>query len=101
MLYKHIEDNILIAIGEASAIGENDTEITQAEYDSIIEIIQSKPEDTEETIYKLVADTMTYEPFDAPEPEPEPENPYGIDDELYFTIIDDYTMELLEGGVIE
>lgn len=100
MLYKHIEDNILIAIGESTAIGENDVEITQAEYDRIIEIIQSKPEDTEETIYKLVADTMTYEPFEA-EPVIEPDNPYGIDDELYYSIIDDYTMQLLEDGIIE
>lgn len=99
MLYKHIEDNILTAIGEATAIGENDTEITQAEYDEIISIIQNKPEDTEEVVYQLVADTMTYEPFDAPEP-PET-NPYDIPMDVYNQIIDDYTMELLDGGIIE
>jgi hypothetical protein len=100
MLYKHIEDNILVAIGESTAIGENDTQITQAEYDSIIELIRNKPADTEDTVYKLVAESMTYEPFEAERPE-EPDNPYGIDDELYYSIIDDYTMQLLEDGIIE
>ena len=100
MLYKSIEDGILVAIGESSAIGENDVEITQAEYDSIMDLIRTKPQDTEETVYKLVAESMTYEPFEAERPI-EPDNPYGIDDELYYSIIDDYTMQLLEDGIIE
>ena len=29
MKYKQIEDNILVAIGESKAIGENQTEITE------------------------------------------------------------------------
>lgn len=103
MFYKSITDNILMVIGESSSIIPPDIEITEQEYNSIMAIIQSKPADTEDTIYMLHADTMTYEPHEAPEPiEPiEPTNPYGIDDELYNSIIDDYTMELLEGGIIE
>lgn len=32
--------------------------------------------------------------------EPDPSNTYGIPDELYSQIIDDYTLELMEGGVM-
>lgn len=102
MYYKQIEENILVAIGESSSIAELCIEITKEEYDSIIELIQNKPKDTEETVYKLVASTMTYEPFDAPpviELE-EPSNPYGIDDDIYNQIVDDTILELIEQGVI-
>lgn len=103
MFYKQIEDNILIAIGESSSIAEPCVEITQEEYDSIISIIQNKPQDTEDTVYVLDAESMEYVPTDRPiEPQPiEPTNPYGIEDELYDSIIDDYTMMLIEEGVIE
>ena len=102
MKYKQIEDNILVAIGESKAIGENQTEITEDEYNTILSVIQNKPEDTETTIYKLNAETLEYEPYDRPEePTPtEPENPYGISDETYNNIIDDYTMQLIEEGAI-
>lgn len=102
MYYKTIEDNILVMIGTCDSIIEPNIEITQEEYNSIIELIQNKPDDTEETVYKLVASTMTYEPFEAPptvEPE-EPINPYGIDDDIYNQIIDDTILELIEQGVI-
>ena len=71
MKYKQIEDNILIAIGESKAIGEEQTEITAEEYNNILSAIQNKPEDTETIIYKLNAETLEYEPYDRPE-EPEP-----------------------------
>ena len=71
MKYKQIEDNILIAIGESKAIGEEQTEITSEEYNNILSIIQNKPEDTETTIYKLHADTLEYVAYDRPE-EPTP-----------------------------
>lgn len=102
MYYKQIENNILIAIGESSSIAEPCVEITQEEYDSIISVIRNKPQDTEYTVYKLVADTMTYEPFDAPPVEPveEPNNDYGIPNDIYNAIIDDYTDELFEMGVL-
>lgn len=102
MYYKQIEENILVAIGESSSIAEPCIEITKEEYDSIIELIQNKPQDTEDVAYKLVASTMTYEPFEAPptvEPE-EPSNPYGINDDIYNQIIDDTILELIEQGVI-
>ena len=71
MYYKQIKDNILVAIGESKAIGEEQTEITAEEYNNILSAIQNKPEDTETIIYKLNAETLEYEPYDRPE-EPEP-----------------------------
>lgn len=103
MYYKVIEDGILTAIGTSNKVTSPSVEVTKGEYESIISIIQSKPQDTEETVYKLVADTMTYEPFDAPpiEPVEEPNNDYGIPNEIYDSIIDEYTLMLIEEGVIE
>ena len=74
MKYKQIEENILISIGESKAIGEGQTEITEEEYNNILSIIQSKPEDTETIVYKLNAETLEYEPYDRPE-EPTPTEP--------------------------
>ena len=67
MYYKEIEDNILVAVGESKAIGENQTEITPEEYNNILSIIQNKPEDTDTIIYKLHADTLEYVGYDRPE----------------------------------
>lgn len=76
MKYKQIEDNILVAIGESKAIGEEQTEITSEEYNNILSVIHNKPEDTETIIYKLNAETLEYEPYDRPEePVIEPTDP--------------------------
>ena len=76
MKYKQIEENILVAIGESKVIGENQTEITSEEYNNILSIIQTKPEDTETIIYKLHADTLEYVGYDRPEePVIEPTDP--------------------------
>ena len=76
MYYKEIEDNILVAIGESKAIGENQTEISEAEYNEILSVIQNKPEDTETIIYKLHSDTLEYVAYDRPEePVIEPTDP--------------------------
>lgn len=74
MYYKTIEDNILIAIGTSSAIVGNQIEITAYEYNNILSVIASKPEDTETIIYKLHADTLEYVAYDRPE-EPTPTEP--------------------------
>ena len=102
MYYKKIEDGFLTAIGESKALIDGCFEISREDYDNILAIVRSKPQDTEETVYKLVADTMTYEPFDAPpiEPVEEPNNDYGIPNDIYNAIIDDYTDELFEMGVL-
>ena len=71
MKHKQIEENILIAIGESKALGEGQIEITEDEYNTILSVIQNKPEDTETIIYKLHADTLEYVAYDRPE-EPTP-----------------------------
>ena len=76
MFYKSIEENILVAIGEAKIIGTGQTEITEEEYNTILSVIASKPEDTESIIYKLHADTLEYVAYDRPEePVIEPTDP--------------------------
>ena len=76
MKYKNIEDNILIAIGDIKTIQEGLTEITSEEYNNILSVIASKPEDTDTIIYKLHADTLEYAPYDRPaEPVIEPTDP--------------------------
>lgn len=76
MKYKQIEENILVAIGEAKIIGTGQTEITEEEYNTILSVIQTKPEDTETIIYKLHADTLEYVAYDRPEePVIEPTDP--------------------------
>ena len=76
MYYKQIDENILIAIGKSKAISEGLTEITEEEYNAILSVIASKPEDTETTIYKLHADTLDYVGYDRPEePVIEPTDP--------------------------
>ena len=76
MKYKQIEENILVAIGESKVIGEGQTEITAEEYNNILSVIASKPEDTDTTIYKLHADTLEYVGYDRPEePVIEPTDP--------------------------
>ena len=74
MKYKKIEDNFLVAIGESKVIVENQTEITVEEYNNILSVIASKPEDTESIIYKLHADTLEYVGYDRPA-EPTPTEP--------------------------
>ena len=76
MYYKTIKDNILIAIGTSSAIVGNQIEITADEYNNILSVIASKPEDTETIIYKLHSDTLEYVAYDRPEePVIEPTDP--------------------------
>ena len=76
MKYKQTDDNILVAIGESKTIGENQTEITAEEYNTILSVIRSKPDDTETIIYKLHADTLEYVGYDRPEePVIEPTDP--------------------------
>ena len=59
MFYKVIENNIITESG-FPVIPPNGIEITEEEYNSIMETIRNKPEDTLETSYYLSADTETY-----------------------------------------
>lgn len=55
--YKVIKDGILCAIGKDESTGET---ITESEYNSINDVIDSKPEDTETEVYILDAEKMEY-----------------------------------------
>ena len=56
--YKLIENGIITMIGNGSAIHETQTEITKEEYDSLMEVIKDKPEDTFESVYYLAESGM-------------------------------------------
>ena len=83
--YKQIIDNYLTAIGT----GPGNIEITEAEYNQIISIIQNRPQ-SEGKGYKLKTD-LTWEEYDLP-PVPEPSD----DDE----ISTDEALNILLGGAI-
>ena len=72
--YKIVENNIIVSVGEINAKESFDGEITEEEYNSILSVIQNKPEDTDTIIYKLHADTLEYVAYDRPE-EPTPTDP--------------------------
>ena len=76
--YKIIEDNILIGLLKRESEISNDIfiGITESEYNNILSVIASKPEDTDTIIYKLHADTLEYVAYDRPEePVIEPTDP--------------------------
>ena len=76
MYYKIIEENMLIMVGKSKVINKPQIEIYGEEYNAILSVIASKPEDTETTIYKLHADTLEYVAYDRPEePVIEPTDP--------------------------
>ena len=78
--YKQIIDNYLTAIGT----GPGNTEITEAEYNQILSIIQNRPQ-SEGKGYRLKTD-LTWEEYDLP-PEPEPSDEDEISDEEAFNIL--------------
>ena len=130
MYYKQIENSIITLIGTSNRIDTKTMiEISKADYDNLLSAVKNKPEDTLEYIYRLSAETNQYEPFartheetvdwyvgkilneemtinDVPETYKEevkaklPNNDYGIDDTTYNNVIDNYTMELVEKGVL-
>lgn len=65
--YKTIVNGYITAIGT----GGGGTEITEAEYNTIMGIIQQKPPRTETTDYHLT-ENLTWEEYTRP-PDPEPE----------------------------
>ena len=130
MFFKKIENNTITVIGrlKATTLPLGAVEITEDDYNSIKEIVQTKPEDTLEAIYRLSAETNRYEAFTRTHDETvewyvqkvasgemtiyevpedykveveaqisvEPSNPYGLSDETYNNIIDDYTASITE-----
>lgn len=58
--YKQIENGVIVTIGKSSVIPSNGTEITEEKYNQLMAVIQSRPEDTLETVYYLSAETEEY-----------------------------------------
>ena len=63
MLYKYIENGIILYIGESNRIPSNSVEITPEEKANLEAVIALKPEDTLESVYRLSAETEQYESF--------------------------------------
>ena len=62
MLYKYIENGIIVYVGKSNRIPSNGVEITEEKYNSLIETVNKAPEDTLEAIYRLSNETETYIP---------------------------------------
>ena len=82
--YKQLTDNYIIAIGT----GAGGTEVTEAEYNEIMAVIQSCPQ-AEGKGYKLKAD-LTWEEYDLP--------PVVVSDDDELSA--DEALEILLGGTI-
>ena len=63
MLYKYIENGIIVYVGESNRIPTGGVEITPEEKSQLEAVIASKPADTLESVYRLSAETEQYEPF--------------------------------------
>lgn len=77
---KQTSNNYIIAIGT----GAGGTEITKAEYDEIMEIIQNRPS-AEGKGYRLKTD-LTWEEYDLP-PKPEPSDEDELSDAEALNVI--------------
>ena len=67
MFYKQVADGFIIAVGTGGG-----TEITEEEYNTILDLIHNKPPRTDTVDYRLRED-LTWEeyPVDPPDPDPE------------------------------
>ena len=63
MKYKYIENGIITYIGESKSIPPQAVEITDEEQAELMAVIRNKPEDTLESVYRLLAETSQYETF--------------------------------------
>lgn len=66
--YKVIDGDYISGIGTNG--NDSVTEITEAEYNAIMQKIQNKPTDPESYQYKLRADNLEWEMVELPDPEP-------------------------------
>lgn len=91
MFYKTIENNFIIGIGSTQAAVAGVNEITEAEYNSIMDAIRNKPADTETAAYKLNngLEWVAVEPEPIPEPDP-------FDNEDYAAGYEQALLDLME-----
>ena len=85
--YKQIDNGYILAIGT----GGGGTEITAAEYDEIMSVIQQKPQATATTDYHLKTD-LTWESYQVEPPAPDYTPPDNLD------AVSEY---LLDGDMVE
>lgn len=81
MFTKCIENGYITFLSDdADSLAEFDIEITEEEYNNILELVENKPEDTDEIVYMLQADTLEYMPTERPPAPPAPEPTYTLDE---------------------
>ena len=80
MIFKNIEGDYLIAL----STGAGEAEISEQEYNSILDIIHNAPAAPDGFVYKLRADTLEWELVELP-PAPEPSE--DVDDSEALNII--------------
>lgn len=72
--YKVIRNGFIESICCSESNLEADGEITEQEYNAILEVVTKKPQDTETIVYKLTTNLeyipVEVEPIPIPEPEP-------------------------------
>ena len=61
MFYKVIKDNEIVMIGQSSVAPEGGSEIAEAEYSAIMDIIKRRPENTDDVKWFLSVETGNYE----------------------------------------
>lgn len=83
--YKQIENSYILSVGTG---GRGGTEVSEAEYRMILDVIHAKPEATGNTDYRLRGD-LTWEAYEVDPLEPE-------EDEL----TDEEALEIIMGGAV-
>lgn len=63
MFYKYVLDGIIVKVGTSISIPTECVEITLEEKSHLESVIDEKPSDTLESVYRLSAETEQYEPF--------------------------------------
>lgn len=69
MYYKQVENNIILSIGTLEVANDNLTEITETEYNNLLTIMKTAPQDGAEYGYHLSAETLQYEFYVKPREE--------------------------------
>lgn len=68
MYYKNVQDGFIVGIGTANGTAEN--EISEQEYNAILDALKNRPKDTPEVIYRIT-EQLEYIPFTIEPEEPE------------------------------
>jgi len=103
--YKKIKDGEIIEFGTHSLIVPTEAiEITEEEYKLLAAELEEYQAKVGEYVQQVTSGEITLddvpEDYRAEVKAKLPNNDYGIDNTTYNNIIDDYTMELVEKGVI-